>query len=100
MSGNRWGVEVSFPIDGQFGFDEKKEQKLLVLAEKFRGRRWSSGSGFGVRDVGFEFPAKEMADAFSDEARRMKDVEVSEVIEWQQSGERENWQGRSGPTRG
>jgi len=80
MSRKQWGVEVSFPIAGQFGFDEKKEQKLLVLAEKFRGCRWSSGSGFGVRDVGFEFPSKEMADVFSGEASKMKDVEVGEVF--------------------
>jgi len=59
---------------------KKKEQKLLVLAEKFRGCRWSSGSGFVVRDIGFEFPSKEIANAFSDEASKRKDVEVGEVF--------------------
>ena len=48
-------VLVSYDIDGSMGSDPVIDAKLTKMAELMGGRGIGGGSGFGSRDLEFEF---------------------------------------------
>ena len=60
---------VSYKIDGQFGVDPDLDQTLRNLAKKYDGDSPSSGSGFGLRDMDFEFEDAKNAQIFKKRSR-------------------------------
>jgi hypothetical protein len=58
-------VLVSYGIDGGMGTDPIIDEKLAKTAEALGGKEISSGSGFGSRDLEFEFDDQEVAERFA-----------------------------------
>lgn len=58
------GVDLAFPYDDDFDVWADISDLLDGLAEDKGGVRVSGGTGFGLRDMQFEFPTETAAAAF------------------------------------
>jgi hypothetical protein len=57
-------VIVTYKVNGLFGLDESKDEKLEQLATKLGGHEVGGGSGFGERDLEYEFDTHLQANDF------------------------------------
>lgn len=49
-----WTVNVSYPVSGWFGVDDRSEHAIEQIAERLHAPVTGSGSGMGMRDLDLE----------------------------------------------
>ena len=63
-------IEVSYKVDGLIGGSIEEDEAIEELAKQYGGSLVNSGSGFGYRDLGFEFLDDDQGIAFEEDAIR------------------------------
>lgn len=64
-------ITVSYKVNGQFGIADDMDKRLTDLAEEHGGESVGSGSGFGLRDLEFEFGRAKDTKVFKKKARKI-----------------------------
>jgi hypothetical protein len=75
-----WTVNVSYPVSGWFGVDDRSEDAVEQIAERLHAPVTGSGTGMGMRDLDLE--ARDEGHARVVEAAVLAAVPGADVSMW------------------